>query len=147
MNPTHCKHFNGDHHNKTCGAGVAYADVTPEPTRTQGLALRRPCRSRPFGHPNSSPAQLAEFAKRGTCAKFQLPTAEELTEFERHVQDYSRKCTNARLAIMEHLNSFPESRHFACPICATGTLRFSIASCNGHIHAQCTTKECVSWIE
>jgi len=34
-----------------------------------------------------------------------------------------------------------------CPICETGTLHFSRAAYNGHIHAKCTTEKCVQWIE
>lgn len=34
-----------------------------------------------------------------------------------------------------------------CPVCKTGTLRYSRAALNGHIHAACTTKTCVSWME
>ena len=33
-----------------------------------------------------------------------------------------------------------------CPICTTGTVRFSIAY-NGHCHADCSTNGCVSWVE
>lgn len=34
-----------------------------------------------------------------------------------------------------------------CPVCKTGELRFSVAECNGHIHARCTTKDCMAWME
>ena len=34
-----------------------------------------------------------------------------------------------------------------CPVCGTGELRYSIAKCNGHIHAACTTEDCVRWME
>lgn len=33
-----------------------------------------------------------------------------------------------------------------CPICADGSLHFSVAS-NGHVHAGCSTPECVRWME
>lgn len=33
-----------------------------------------------------------------------------------------------------------------CPICKTGRLRYAIMQ-NGHIHAACTTEECVRWSE
>lgn len=35
----------------------------------------------------------------------------------------------------------------ACPCCDGGTLRYSVASYNGHMHAKCTTQGCVSWME
>jgi len=34
-----------------------------------------------------------------------------------------------------------------CPICKEGTIHYSIASVNGHIHAKCTTGDCISWME
>lgn len=34
-----------------------------------------------------------------------------------------------------------------CPECLTGTLHYTISNYNGHIHAQCTTEGCASWIE
>lgn len=34
-----------------------------------------------------------------------------------------------------------------CPVCKNGKLRYSIAGVNGHIHANCTTAECVRWME
>lgn len=33
-----------------------------------------------------------------------------------------------------------------CPVCK-GTLRYSIARANGHIHAACQTKDCLRWIQ
>jgi hypothetical protein len=34
-----------------------------------------------------------------------------------------------------------------CPVCKKGVLQYTIASVNGHVHGQCTTKNCVSWME
>lgn len=34
-----------------------------------------------------------------------------------------------------------------CPICKTGQLRFSVARSNGHVHAACTTRLCMQWME
>lgn len=34
-----------------------------------------------------------------------------------------------------------------CPICKTGELNYKIMSYNGHIHARCTTEDCVCWME
>ena len=40
-----------------------------------------------------------------------------------------------------------ESGEIDCPICMTGKLLFSVAPSNGHVHAHCTTRLCVSWME
>ena len=34
-----------------------------------------------------------------------------------------------------------------CPVCNTGKLRYLRASYNGHVHAECSIKSCVSWVE
>lgn len=34
-----------------------------------------------------------------------------------------------------------------CPCCKDGLLRYSVASYNGHMHAKCSTEDCVSWME
>jgi len=34
-----------------------------------------------------------------------------------------------------------------CPAGCGGILRYSVASVNGHMHAACTTAECVRWME
>lgn len=34
-----------------------------------------------------------------------------------------------------------------CPACKTGTLRYRVASVNGHMWAACTTPDCARWME
>lgn len=34
-----------------------------------------------------------------------------------------------------------------CPVCKKGQLRYTRAACNGHIHARCSTEDCVRWME
>lgn len=34
-----------------------------------------------------------------------------------------------------------------CPVCKTGTLAYSVANCNGHIHGRCNTEKCVWWMQ
>jgi len=34
-----------------------------------------------------------------------------------------------------------------CPTCETGTIKYSVASVNGHIFGCCTTPGCVRWME
>lgn len=34
-----------------------------------------------------------------------------------------------------------------CPGCGTGTLRYLVASYNGHMHGRCSTPGCASWME
>lgn len=34
-----------------------------------------------------------------------------------------------------------------CPVCGTGQILYSVASCNGHVWGHCTTKGCVTWMQ
>ena len=34
-----------------------------------------------------------------------------------------------------------------CPNCSDGTVRYTVASLNGHIWGACTTSGCASWME
>jgi len=34
-----------------------------------------------------------------------------------------------------------------CPVCKQGTLHYSREGYNGHVHAQCTTDNCIWWRE
>lgn len=81
MHINHCKHHNGSFVNTHCDAGVCYRDVTTEPDRQDGSAWRKPCivaRESDF----QNDGQREEYAKRGTCDKFELPTAEEVAADE-----------------------------------------------------------------
>jgi len=58
---------------------------------------------------------------------------------------------NALKAIEVSLNGAKCGRGIIdCPVCKSGKLRYSKAAYNdynGHIHAACTTKNCVRWME
>jgi hypothetical protein len=44
-------------------------------------------------------------------------------------------------------NYFCGSGQMSCPVCNTGTLRYSRDLSNGHVHARCSTEGCVAWME
>ena len=61
------------------------------------------------------------------------------------------KVKQARCAITDKHGTKkpPESirDNMPCPCCEAGVLHYSISSYNGHIHAACDSKVCVSWME
>jgi hypothetical protein len=128
-----CKHFTGIQ-NKTCGAGVRYDDVR----RLPGFNV--PCI---LQYADDSPP----------CDNRAFPTLEEVAEqIERDrkaVRDYS----TARKAITDEIGPFVRGKspgvggEIPCPVCTTGTLRYSRAMSNGHVHARCSTDGCVAWME
>ena len=54
---------------------------------------------------------------------------------------------------MEHHWYKPQRNYYSgagkmeCPVCKTGTLKYSRAGYNGHVHARCSTDGCVAWME
>lgn len=153
---TRCRHFNGVQHDK-CEAGVCY-----ETLEASGLL---PCL--PWHCDSGKPV--------AKCDKYATYTAEEIAQQERELERSLNGTIVARKAIVDELNrrnvaadktvvakphhdpEFSEtgcqSPYVAgacampCPVCKSGTLRYSRAACNGHIHARCSTEGCVSWME
>lgn len=140
-----CKHYNGSFHNKTCDAGICYNAVTPAP-KEPGCALRRPCRTIPVF---DSPSQLEEFAKRGTCEKYQEPTEAEIAEYEAKVQSIVRNF-EASLPLIGRVKKEHHGQDWQgveeCPICK-GKLHIRHANYNGHTHGKCETADCLNWME
>ena len=97
--------------------------------------------------------ELPCLSRGGSCEKCEFPTAAEIEAEEREWKERLEKSGTARKAIVERLGGpwkrgMPgASGSIPCPICTTGTLRFSRAGLNGHIHAGCTTEDCVAWME
>lgn len=153
---TRCRHFNGVQHDN-CEAGVCYKTL-----ESSGLL---PCL--PWHCDTGKPV--------ASCNKYATYNAEEIAEQEREIERSLADTIAARKAIVaelarrhatgdktvvakpHHDSDFSEtgcqSAYVAgagtipCPVCKTGTLRYSRATCNGHIHAGCSTDGCVRWME
>jgi len=129
-----CKHFNGVQH-RTCDKGVVYDDIRLE--GVPGL----PCfRGKMNG---GKPCRLCEF-----------PTAEEVEAECQEIRDGFDQTTKARAAIVAHLGGpwkkgmAGSSGRIDCPACGKPQcLTFSRSGYNGHIHAKCSTDNCVAWME
>jgi hypothetical protein len=121
---TKCKHFNGLQ-NKVCAVGVEYASL--------GAPRQLPC----FSEPGAA-----------VCAKREVYTKEEADAEEAELNRHLAKTSLVMRAIRKKEG---ERRGVAgeldCPACTTGTVQYSIANCNGHIHARCSTKDCVSFMQ
>jgi hypothetical protein len=125
-----CAHFNGVQ-NDTCKAGVNYESAFP----TGGI---------PCFRVSESP---------GRCSLVQLPTREQATQRYEEREAQIEKSLNAMRAA--HADAAEKGfgkrnggvSQCPCPACGTGTIRYSVASLNGHMHARCTTQGCVSWME
>jgi len=130
-----CKHYRAMIEHATCSAGVSY-------DKFSGIRYeQRPC----F---HELPAE---------CDLAQYPTAEEIAAREAGLAAHFEKIETARKAIVDSLGGLGGAWKkgmpdvggvIDCPACnGKATLRFSRSGYNGHIHAACTTADCVSWME
>jgi hypothetical protein len=157
MNKYTCKHHNGSFHNKTCDAGVNYADVTPQPT-APGRIFREPCvdwveRSK-FSGAQLNQSQHEQCMMRGTCVRRELPTAEEIKAYEKKSDDFSNRIRKLTPLINQVKKDHRESWTgiVECPICKGELrLRLHVFGCCGnqkkHLHGSCQTDGCVRWAE
>lgn len=130
-----CNHYRGMHEKEACEAGVRFQKLPGYGAK--GFMETCPC----FG-----PSEI--------CGKAEYPTAEEMVAHEADMQARFERIGKARTAIVEHLGC-PWKRGTAgsngkidCPACGgKETLAFSRAGYNGHIHAACSTDDCVRWME
>lgn len=125
-----CVHFTGIQ-NKTCKAGIAYASF-----EARGFA--KPCFNR-------TPEQA--------CASCHFPTPEEVAaEVAAHEASYKRMELALTAVDTDRKAKGLRKGHgggssLPCPVCGTGTLGYSVAGCNGHIHGCCSTEGCVRWMQ
>lgn len=126
-----CVHFNGMM-NDTCKAGVDYDSV--KVAREPGKGWDLPC------FKDRKPCSI-------TCDKQQFPTAEYVQARLDEIEQSSIRTFGAIAAIQKHANG---KRGVAavieCPACK-GDLHYSIAGVNGHIHARCSTPNCVAFMQ
>lgn len=140
-----CKHFSGDFRNTHCEAGICYKEVTPRHNES-GSGLRLPCHQTcAFSTPN----QLAEFEKRGTCSKYIEPTTEEIQNFDK-VMDKAMADMMLTIPLCQNIKKEHKGKQWVgiveCPICK-GSLHVSHSSYNGHVHGKCDTENCLNWME
>lgn len=140
-----CVHYNGTV-NDRCEAGVNYKELAG-PGEAYGTRL--PCHGPDYRLASGRPLPRADVV---ICDKRHEPTPEEIAADERDARERGERIGKARRAIVEHLGgpwkkgTPGASGSIPCPCCG-GTLRFSRAGYNGHIHAGCSTPECVRWME
>jgi hypothetical protein len=128
-----CVHFNGIQHDE-CKAGINYHGLMGTGF---GCFKNLPC----LGH-DSTP-----------CPSRAYPTREQA---EAEVDEIDRLVNRVVLCIPA-AKADAKSKSLGvgsggigslpCPSGCGGTLRYSVASVNGHMHGACSTDGCVSWME
>ena len=130
-----CVHFNGVGQIK-CKAGVVYHELLGN---GPGCFANLPC--------------LKDDKAEVKCDKVKFPTREEA---EAKTDEWMKRVERSRLCITA-AHADAKAKGFGkghggvsllpCPSGCGGELRYSVASYNGHMHAKCSTKGCVSWME
>ena len=128
-----CRHFNGIQ-NERCAAGVAYRELCGD---APGWAKDMPC--------------LLKGSIK--CDLLSLKTREEAEKEADMWEHQINKTVGAINAAKSDAKSRGLKRgnggrgEVKCPACPDGTLRYTVAGVNGHMHAKCTTEDCASWME
>ena len=128
-----CRHFNGIQNTK-CEAGVEY--------RWAPVELTMPCIPKHINGRATWPCDLFEIMSQADAEK---EADERLAMMERGVKARHAAKEDAKLQGFGRGHGGYGS--IPCPSCEGGTLRYSVASYNGHMHGRCSTKGCVSWME
>lgn len=130
-----CRHFNGLM-NDECKVGIKYETVKAPLPEGTGRSFALPCLLEPGGH----------------CDKCEPYTE---AEADAQIEDHKKRMENIMLARAAIVTAIGKpwkkgepgsSGTVECPVCK-GKLSYSRAGYNGHIHARCETKDCVSWME
>lgn len=131
-----CVHFNGiREESRACNAGVVYATVKGQnatgfaafPCFREGEAV--PCGKRHYPTPEEVAAEVAEHEASTKRLMLGIQAAGE------DAKKHGLKKGNGGAG------SVP------CPACKTGTLHYSVAGYNGHMHGRCTTADCLAWMQ
>ena len=133
-----CRHFNGTV-NIRCKAGVCYLHLAGD---GPGYSHRLPCCPGLKHDPSYGDRVPCESYSPLTDQEWEAKEQERRARYERYAKaepffEAIRKANKGRSA----------SGSDPCPVCGTGTLRWSIAGCNGHIHARCSTAGCLAFMQ
>ena len=137
-----CRFYRGTTHHETCLADVNLRELVGGPDL--GWGTRLPCLGRLFEAKNG---------ERATCDKRSCWTVEEAEARELDHQRRIEHAMTAMNAARQHAKSqgFKKGRggegELSCPVCQTGTLRYSVAAYNGHLWGACSTDNCVRWMQ
>lgn len=114
-----CIHFTGLI-DKECGCGVNYHSVS---------------------EPNSRPIKIPCFKKGdlsgGRCPKAVFKTREEAEKEAKEIDDHVENTVKVMMLVKKHFSDTGERQgKIECP-CGKGSVNFSVAEINNHVHANC----------
>lgn len=140
MSRSVCRHYNGTvgGDKACCNAGIDYRRVVGGPDA--GWVGRLPCI--PFSDARQEPAHCGNYATRTD-----VEIAEQRREFEAAIERME-KVTPTIAYIKETYKGKSTSGTARCPACGEPkALRWSISGSRGHVHMNCMTPGCISFME
>ena len=145
-----CMHFNGVQ-NEVCKKGIPYAKFEPGHPCIQ--LIQKSARGGTYLRPGEVPASSEPFPgaqPTDRCEFYEEPTDEQV-QAERLEQEASMQRARAAIKIASQWRVKPKPKQdrqevVECPVCK-GKLHLSQSAYNGHVHGQCETADCVSWVE
>lgn len=136
-----CVHFTGLSKGK-CEAGMSYDEVDKDMRIVYRAGL--PCLK-----PDECDLGRLDGRPQCHCPHLQFPTEEEVQKEIDMWAEQTKKMTMA-LEIIDPIRKAQKGKNWRgvleCPNCK-GKLHVTHAAMNGHVHAHCETKGCVSWME
>lgn len=127
-----CVFFTGTQQ-KVCKAGVNYDDA--KGTDGRGLACLKW-------------DTATDSNEQPTCDKRRWTSREEAeAEIVASDASFARVSTCLKAIRAKHGKARGLRDSMPCPTGCGGTLHYSIAGYNGHVHGQCTTDRCASWMQ
>ena len=130
-----------------CKAGVVYLDQFGRAPKVEGesyyasagIFMRLCC---------IDGGKRSEEEQRALCPKWQRATREQGEARFAEFQEGDRKFALVMPVVAAWRKKPPRGKRevIECPACK-GRLHLSQAASNGHVHGQCETADCVSWME
>jgi len=124
-----------------CAAGVFYNDVKKTGARMIALPCFPP-------EPDNMPAD----GVWPQCPKQSFKTPDELDAESKEIEEAAGRSIKRLTVVIPAIQKAADGKRgvggtMPCPVCKTGTLGWSVAGYNGHIHARCSTADCVSFMQ
>lgn len=138
-----CKHFTGIYRDECCGAGVNYRALVGGPDL--GWAIRLPCTPLLMKHAKAEDVVTCDKRESWTREEAEQRIDKRAAAMERFFS--AHKAAKADAKAKGYRTGHAGAGELSCPACEGGTLRYTVAACNGHMHGACSTKGCASWME
>jgi hypothetical protein len=143
-----CVHFNGVQ-NKVCKAGISYDSIKQRINEFVCFGEAKGCDS--FKETGIEAAKKRFEDADKSFDKIAVARPAILEELKRRF-NASPTHDGVIPATQTHrwnkqTNYFCGAGVMDCPVCKTGKLQYSRATYNGHVHARCSTADCVAWME